>query len=165
MYQIILYIQDPERCLSEGILPFQPTLALFRTRAASYDSDKSGEDAAEEAFRLTSGNCAASELPKQLRDYNGPALSVGDIVHVSRIGGENALYLCDSFGWVKLPEYFCPCAGVVEQCFDAVVGNDMAKLKAVEMELVNVHSTAAETRAAEIDFELEPICPECGCRH
>lgn len=23
----------------------------------------------------------------------------------------------------------------------------------------------AETRAAEIDFELEPICPECGCRH
>ena len=79
----------------------------------SYNSHKTGEKAAEEAFHLT--NCPIESLEnkyllKLVQKFHGPSLSVGDIVKVDRYmrqTGDNHIpeyYLCKSIGWEKFEE-------------------------------------------------------------
>lgn len=65
------------------------------TAKASWYTDLSGEEAAEEVFEITNN----PGLQAQREEYYGPfrSVSVGDIVKV-----DNDKFLCCSVGWVKL---------------------------------------------------------------
>jgi hypothetical protein len=77
-----------------------------RSEVFTYHSDKSGDDAADEAFHLF--NASISLIPefqhalvKQYRDKGLRSLSVGDVVRVTQ--GHNVKeFYCDSFGWEHL---------------------------------------------------------------
>jgi hypothetical protein len=75
----------------------------------SYVSELKGEEAAEEAFHLTNAPAEyLTEVQKemlQILGYEGPSLSVGDIVRVEEYPKKHSTpadyYLCKSFGWEK----------------------------------------------------------------
>jgi hypothetical protein len=60
----------------------------------------------EEAFRLT--NMPPDELDKKdhekLQGFQGPSLSVGDVVEIESSDGEKKKFLCCSFGWEQRNE-------------------------------------------------------------
>ena len=81
-----------------------------RNQHISFDCEETGEKAAELAFHLTNAPEEILEedqkrLLKRL-EFQGPSLSVGDIVRVAPYlqNANSALpeyYLCKSFGWEK----------------------------------------------------------------
>lgn len=77
---------------------YTPNWDLVRKEALTFFTKRKGEAAASEAFHIT--NCPSltdKELAK-LKTYNGPALSVGDVVKVENEEGTQE-FLCDSIGW------------------------------------------------------------------
>lgn len=63
--------------------------------AFSFETDKTGTDAAEEAFDLTNNPSRQSERAKTYG--RGRSVSVGDIIEV-----DDTSYLCAGIGWVEL---------------------------------------------------------------
>ena len=80
-----------------------------REEGLSYDSQLSGEEAAEEAFHLT--NAPEDYLEEdqkrllQRLEFKGPSLSVGDVVrvdsYIKKHSTPASYYICKSFGWEK----------------------------------------------------------------
>lgn len=75
----------------------------------SYTSELDGEAAAEEMFHVTNAPIELLTEDQQnmlkLLHFNGPSLSVGDIVRVEsylkKHSTPSEYYLCKSFGWEK----------------------------------------------------------------
>ena len=86
---------------------FTAAVQQERVAVGSYVSEKSGEDAAHEAFHITN---APDEIlrvsQKTLKNEAGlnrkRSLSIGDAVMVQNKFGQTEVLLCDSFGWTKI---------------------------------------------------------------
>lgn len=102
MNTVRLHIQDlNRRGEKEGYQFFISDWSLPRNHLYTYLTDSEGIDACEEAFTIF--NAPEDYLQEWQRyvqrGYNGPSLSVGDVVEVN---GEE--YLCCSFGWERREE-------------------------------------------------------------
>ena len=82
---------------------------IDRQEVFLFHSEQTGEQAAEEAFHLTT---APEEILTEdqkatlaMNDFKGPSLSVGDVVKITSYPRDPSklpdYYLCKSFGWEK----------------------------------------------------------------
>ena len=102
--RIRILFQDYHTIEASGAIPLQEDWNLARKEKISYLTHKSGFEAAEEAFHIF--NAPEELLPIEqkmiLEAYDGPSLSVGDIVEVYPEEGSSIppkAYLCASVGW------------------------------------------------------------------
>jgi hypothetical protein len=102
--RIRILFQDYNNIEASGAIPLQEDWNLARKEKISYLTHKSGFEAAEEAFHIF--NAPQELLPIEqkmiLEAYDGPSLSVGDIVEVYPEEGSSIppkAYLCASIGW------------------------------------------------------------------
>jgi len=102
--QVNLFIQDHQTGTN-----FQEKWDIPRTLKTSYLTElpfnKDNEEIPEEAFNFTNNprfQEKPDRLPKGLQNYQGPSLSVGDLVEiVDPNKKETQLFLCKITGWEK----------------------------------------------------------------
>lgn len=103
MSKVQIFSQDFEKC--EYGKRFTANWDLVRNPTLTFETELSGEAAAEEAYVLTNAplECLVEKHTKILKEsgFHGPSLSVGDIVAVTDDKGVTTEYLCASFGWEK----------------------------------------------------------------
>lgn len=101
--RIKILFQDYNAIEASGVIPLQEDWSLARKEKISYLTHKDGIEAADEAFHIFNAppELLAVEQKMILDAYNGPSLSVGDIVEVYPEKGEGTpkAYLCASIGW------------------------------------------------------------------
>lgn len=106
MSQVVMYMASKELMREMYFLKEDKALEVYAERfseytpAPAFEVEKSGEDAAEEAFDLT--NNPSRDVDRRIAGFvNHRSLSTGDVVRV--IGYDDvADYICKSFGWEKM---------------------------------------------------------------
>ena len=94
MNKVTLKVQD-----YTGRNNFTSDWNLPRTDKHSYETEMSGEDAADEAFRITNCPWLSEDEISKLGSYRGPSLSVGDVVQIESEDGTTEQYLVCGCGW------------------------------------------------------------------
>jgi hypothetical protein len=103
MQTVRIFSQDLDRVdRSAGQFAFTSDWNLPRKYAFTYYTDKDGEKAAEECYRITNApfeslNEFEKHIAELFRATQTMSLSVGDVVRV----GDRVEYLCASEGWLS----------------------------------------------------------------
>ncbi len=103
MQTVRIFTQDLDAIdRSKGQFGFTSDWNLPRNYSFSYFTDKDGEKAAEECYRITNApfdalNEFEQHIAEQFRATKTMSLSVGDVVRV----GDQMEYLCASEGWLS----------------------------------------------------------------
>ena len=106
MSKIVMYMASNELMREMYFLKEDKALEVYAERfseyipAPAFEAEKSGKDAAEEAFDLTNNPYRQDEREEVYG--RGRSLSVGDIVEVTE-GDDVSRFMCLSFGWMNLP--------------------------------------------------------------
>jgi hypothetical protein len=96
-----VYVQDADanRNAKPRRYGYECKYGLHRTPIAFYHTTLvDGQAIVEEAFAGTN----EPERKGCFAEYHGPSMSVGDAVIIDRRDGRSEVYLCDSYGWVKV---------------------------------------------------------------
>jgi hypothetical protein len=103
MQTVRIFTQDLDAMdRANGQFAFTSDWNLPRNYAFTYYTDKDGEEAAKECYRITNAPFEAlnefeKHIAEQFRATKTMSLSVGDVVRV----GDRVEYLCASEGWLS----------------------------------------------------------------
>jgi hypothetical protein len=103
MQTVRIFTQDLDRMdRANGQFAFTSDWDLPRNHTFTYFTDKDGEKAAEECYKITNApeeilNEFEKHIAGRFREAKTMSLSVGDVVRV----GDQMEYLCASEGWLS----------------------------------------------------------------
>lgn len=97
---VCIYTTNFEEMIKQGLPPFQAQRYLPRTPASAYFSVENKMDCACDAFRMFNIPEPTASQKACMLGYNGPSLSVGDIVETLDLQNLKAYnFLCQNQGW------------------------------------------------------------------
>jgi hypothetical protein len=102
MLKVDILIQDYSALANSG-RHFSPDWNLIRVKKIEYcvDDGHITENIADEAFHFTNRPDRENNEMGEFRDYQGPSLSVGDVVRVWKDENHWTDFLCVSRGWER----------------------------------------------------------------
>jgi hypothetical protein len=98
---IRIFIQEYNKIAASNRMSLQADWDLERKLQREYETELSGEDAANQAFKVFNKENLTKKEKDILGNYNAPSLSVGDIVEVHPVNPDldGTSFLCAPIGW------------------------------------------------------------------
>lgn len=141
MTTVKLFVQDYKETQLKGLRGFEENWELPRKIALQFETELTGEAAAEQAFHLTNAPEEMFEGQERImvESYRGPSMSVGDIAEVDGVE-----YLCAGIGWKK--------RGEIEKTHNFKVGQRVVWRDPSPIEENNfVHGTIQDIQSEDMD--------------